>query len=130
MAGNSNRREGKPVMVPKTEDLGYELPPYTSFSGDVGVCCSSLNIYTIHILSFRCCQSYLGMNVLSLCPQFFTILCYSCYTKPYSFLILSLIHLNNYMNFGKYYTMPSSTDFFFSFQETIPCKSLNYLVQA
>ncbi|KAL5182676.1 putative inactive DNA (cytosine-5)-methyltransferase DRM3 [Glycine soja] len=36
MAGNSNRREGKPVMVPKTEDLGYELPPYTSFSGDVG----------------------------------------------------------------------------------------------
>ncbi|RDX77357.1 hypothetical protein CR513_42539, partial [Mucuna pruriens] len=38
MVGNSNRREGKTVMVPipKTEDLNYEFPPYTTFSGDVG----------------------------------------------------------------------------------------------
>ncbi|KAK7348006.1 hypothetical protein VNO80_22554 [Phaseolus coccineus] len=36
MAGNSNTREGKTVMVPKAEDLDYELPPYTTFSGDVG----------------------------------------------------------------------------------------------
>ncbi|BAT77008.1 hypothetical protein VIGAN_01508700 [Vigna angularis var. angularis] len=36
MAGNSNTREGKTIMVPKTEDLDYELPPYTTFSGDVG----------------------------------------------------------------------------------------------
>lgn len=39
MAGNSNTREGKTIMVPKTEDLDYELPPYTTFSGNVGVCC-------------------------------------------------------------------------------------------
>jgi len=39
MAGNPNTREGKTIMVPKTEDLDYELPPYTTFSGDVGVCC-------------------------------------------------------------------------------------------
>ncbi|XP_029129729.1 probable inactive DNA (cytosine-5)-methyltransferase DRM3 isoform X1 [Cajanus cajan] len=37
MAGDTNRREGKTVMVPKTEDLDYELPPYTTFSGDVGL---------------------------------------------------------------------------------------------
>lgn len=36
MAGNSNRREGKTVIVPKTEDLDYELPPYTTFSGFAG----------------------------------------------------------------------------------------------
>ncbi|XP_014509281.1 probable inactive DNA (cytosine-5)-methyltransferase DRM3 isoform X2 [Vigna radiata var. radiata] len=36
MAGNSNTREGKTIMVPKTEDLDYELPPYTTFSGNVG----------------------------------------------------------------------------------------------
>ncbi|KAK7388054.1 hypothetical protein VNO78_22857 [Psophocarpus tetragonolobus] len=36
MAGNSDRREGKTVMVPKAEDLDYELPPYTTFSGDAG----------------------------------------------------------------------------------------------
>ncbi|WVZ13009.1 hypothetical protein V8G54_017539 [Vigna mungo] len=36
MAGNSNTREGKTIMVPKTEDLDYELPSYTTFSGNVG----------------------------------------------------------------------------------------------
>ncbi|KAL2338905.1 hypothetical protein Fmac_013351 [Flemingia macrophylla] len=41
MAGDTNRREGKTVMVPKTEDLDYELPPYTTFSGDVGHVASS-----------------------------------------------------------------------------------------
>lgn len=37
----------------------------------------------------------------------------SCYTEPYSFMVLSMIHLNNCMNFGQYHTMPSSTVFFF-----------------
>ncbi|KAK7264765.1 hypothetical protein RJT34_32375 [Clitoria ternatea] len=36
MARNSNGREGKTVLVPKTEDLDYDLPPYTTFSRDVG----------------------------------------------------------------------------------------------
>ncbi|CAJ1940745.1 unnamed protein product [Sphenostylis stenocarpa] len=36
MTRNSNTREGKTVMVPKTEDLDHELPPYTTFLGDVG----------------------------------------------------------------------------------------------
>ncbi|KAK7363424.1 hypothetical protein VNO77_05567 [Canavalia gladiata] len=33
---NSNTREGKTTIIPKTEDLDYELSPYTTFSGDVG----------------------------------------------------------------------------------------------
>ncbi|KAJ1418688.1 Ubiquitin-associated domain [Sesbania bispinosa] len=36
MARDSNGREGKIAMVPKTEDLDYEFPPYTTFSRDVG----------------------------------------------------------------------------------------------
>ncbi|KAG2407346.1 inactive DNA (cytosine-5)-methyltransferase [Vigna angularis] len=47
MAGNSNTREGKTIMVPKTEDLDYELPPYTTFSGDVGLMAATIpNCYS------------------------------------------------------------------------------------
>lgn len=51
MAGNSNGREGKNAMVPKTEDVNYEFPPYTTFSRDFGVCCRCLNLHTRPIQS-------------------------------------------------------------------------------